>query len=743
MEEAIENKPNSEQQLDANFKYLPFFNKTQPVIILILLGFIFYINSINNESALDDGIAIHQNEFVLKGATQIKNIFTHDDYYFFYKRMNASDQLFGGRYRPLGTASYAIEQEFIGTYRTGFYYFCQDLNNNGIVDDKQIDYTSEIGKNETNFECNELRTKYENRKVKGAECLNCWDLNKNGNNDFEEDLNHDGVFNEVDCQVKGAGLRHLNNVIIYILCCLAFYTLLKKFIFKTNPDFAFVTALLFLIHPVHTEVVAYVFGRHHLLCFLFSCYTLIYCLKYASNKSFFNIFISALSFLLALFSGEFSFLLFILIPLTLYVFADNKKTLLLYLILISVFAFYLFMRVNSVYMGAGRLDTEPLNNPYAFATGEEKFATKIYMLLYYLKQSIFPYPLISDYSFDSISYRNFASWDFWLSVIINLSLLFYAVAQTIKKNVLGYGLLVYFISIIPCCQLLFPTSVVFIESFLFHASIGVCIVLTILLFKLLEILKTPEKKYRTVLLTSFIVLIVVSLIVVVNRNADWKNDVTLFFKDVKKQPRSVLILGNAGARWIDLADTREITGVAIPGGDTAVFNDYNGTLTISDEDMKLFNAKTKREAALKKGINFLDTAVKLHPQYVNGFLNLGLAHFKLYSDEQCILNWKRAEKLYPDNPYLQSYYSVYQKVLSEKYNAARTKNEFENAEKYLLYLHFVNPKNEEGLENLCQLYFDIKHYEACKNRLKELLKLDPKNNIGNELTVKLKELAGK
>ncbi len=53
-------------------------------------------------------------------------------------------------------------------------------------------------------------------------------------------------------------------------------------------------------------------------------------------------------------------------------------------------------------------DTEVLNNPFVYANGEQKWTTKIYLLLIYLKQSVFPYPLISDYSFDSISLRNIA-----------------------------------------------------------------------------------------------------------------------------------------------------------------------------------------------------------------------------------------------------------------------------------------------------------------------------------------------
>ena len=79
---------------------------------------------------------------------------------------------------------------------------------------------------------------------------------------------------------------------------------------------------------------------------------------------------------------------------------------------------------------------------------------------------------------------------------------------------------------------------------------------------------------------------------------------TLFLKDVRTMPHSVLVLGNAGARWVDLADTKEVTGKNIPGQDSTRFNDYNGTLHITDEEVKEGGFKDKRETALNKGIKF-------------------------------------------------------------------------------------------------------------------------------------------
>src|ERR1043165_7574537 len=88
-------------ELTTKFTYFPFLNHKLAAIIVGIIGFVFYITSINGEYALDDGIIIHQNDHVLKGFRGIPDIMTKDAYESFYRRMCATDQLAGGRYRPL------------------------------------------------------------------------------------------------------------------------------------------------------------------------------------------------------------------------------------------------------------------------------------------------------------------------------------------------------------------------------------------------------------------------------------------------------------------------------------------------------------------------------------------------------------------------------------------------------------------------------------------------------------------
>lgn len=770
-----------------SFNYFPFFNRKQASFVLFVIALIFYAPSFYNEYALDDGIIIHQNEYVLKGVRGIKGILSKDLYDSFYRRMNAKDQLQGGRYRPLPVISYAIEQQFIGTYRSGYYLRNEDLNHNGKLDADAVEISGFEGKQELTYEYNNYLDKNGDSLAQSDECYYCWDLNKNFKNDIQEDLNIDGVFNEIDCHVYGAGLRHFNNIWLYALACIALYFLLSTYFFRQNPDLAFLCALLFLIHPIHSEVVANVRGRDDIFSILFISLSFIFAFRYLEKKQTGALIMSAMLFLFALLSKEYAVLLLLFIPLSFFVFEkrslnlkQNIMPLIFFLstaslmVIMDVYSFYfslpdwiafllvslvyvgltivsfrtyfiekrtgalmigfyisgifyLAMRLNAVNMAPGVPDTEILNNPFLLASDTEAFATKIYTLLLDLKLMFIPHPLVSDYSYASIAYRSLSDWDFLLSFSIYILLVIIGIRLTVKRHPIGFAILFYLFFLIAVSNLIFPTGTVMLESYLFHASVGACIVLAWFLLTLADKLPGNLVRKRSILNSILILAVVFSGIKCWERSKDWKNDVTLFLKDVKNQPNSVLVLGNAGARWIDLADTKEISGILMPGEDSTRLNDYNGNLRITDQELIDSGYTSKREAALYTGIAYLKHAVELHPRYVNGFLNLGLAYFKLNKELEAIKYWKYAEHLYPNNPYLNNYYTVFSGMLKNRGLTAYNENNLSLALEEYKKWTIVNPKDPEAWHNLSLVYSKLNQENLATKYRNKATKLEQSN----------------
>lgn len=782
--------------LNPEFRYFSFLTRKTAMILIGLIGFVFYITSVNGEYALDDGIIIHQNDHVVKGVRGIKDILLRDAYESFYRRMCATDQLAGGRYRPLSAVSFAIEQEFIGPYRTGLYLKAEDSNRNGVLDAGPVNYITPCGRPETNYEYNDFVDNNGDGIAQYNECYSCWDKNRNFRNDPEEDINQDGIHNETDCQLYGASVRHFNNIWCFALGCIFLYLVFSNYFFRGNQDLAFLAALLFTMHPVHSEAIANVKSRDEIFSLIFISLTFLYTFRYLETKKARYIFLCCLMLLLALLSKEYAVMLLFLIPLSVYTFTENDFsfrtffkteqfrqplfTALVFVVcavimtyikrdfdvhalpgarpvrsfwlfpfvfigvgillggsykknnfnklmswLYFVILIYIGMRWMAVRLKPGVPDTEILNNPYLLATGEERFCTKVYVLLKYLGLQLFPHPLSSDYSFDSIKYRHFTSWDFILSLLIHLGMLVAAVHLTLKKHLLGFALMVYILFALLIGNVLMDIGATMGERLIFHSSIGFCIAAAYFLLKAADKLSVLQLRTRKVILCSFVGIVgFLSGCKTWERNFDWKNDVTLFLKDVQTMPNSVLCLGNAGARYVDLSGTRDFTGIKIPGYDST-FNDYNGTLSNIVEEVRNGKYKNMNDAVLHHGVEVLEHAIQLHPRYVNGYLNLGLLYFRLRKDFETIFYWKNAERLYPNNPYLRGYYQTYAIDLRNRGAIAYNRGRMDSAAIAFNLLTMIEPGNAEAYYNLGGAYFNQGKYELARNKWEKALQIKP------------------
>ena len=76
---------------------------------------------------------------------------------------------------------------------------------------------------------------------------------------------------------------HLTNILLHILTALCLYWLINL-IFK-QPMLAFLSSVLFVVHPVHTEAVAYISGRADSLALLFMALCFIFYAKLQSKEN--------------------------------------------------------------------------------------------------------------------------------------------------------------------------------------------------------------------------------------------------------------------------------------------------------------------------------------------------------------------------------------------------------------------------------------------------------------------------
>ena len=626
---------------------LSFHDTRLKTLILLVIGLAFYANAINHEFALDDGIVIENNIYVLRGLAGIKDILTHDSHQAYYEKMRSGQHLAGGRFRPLSQVTFALEQELIGTFPAGI-PAPQD-----------------------------------------------WDLNKNGRADPGEDLNKDGLLNARDSFLRGAHARHGVNVVLYVLSVLLLFHWLHTFLVKDHPDVAFFTSLLFLIHPLHTEVVANIKSRDEILCFLFTVLTLLSISRYVEWRRIRSLWISWLFFILALLSKEYAVSLLGLIPIMLYVFyaRSPKKIIRLMLPFVVISLIYMAWRLKFAGLVSHVPQTDIFSNPYLLADGSQKAATIIYVWLRYLKLLFVPFPLSSDYSYRQIAYRDFADIEVWISLAVHLMMVVYAVRLILKRHPSGFALAFYLANLALVGNLFFSVGATMGERLIYHSSLGFSLAAAWGLVRWLEKWPAPRPLKRYSFVGVGTAVCILFGILTIERNADWENDVTLFLKDVRTVPESAMVNCNAGSRYVEIADW--------PANDDG------------------------RTELLEKAVRHLTKALSIYPKYENACINLGLAEFKLGRPDRARANWDRARELNPRNPYLETCFRLLTDPLMKRGIASAREGQIETAIESFKKAVKINSADPDLWYSLGGAYALNNQYGEALECFRRILRIDP------------------
>lgn len=121
------------------------------------------------------------------------------------------------------------------------------------------------------------------------------------------------------------GVSHFFNLLIYLGCVLAFFKLISSWFSKEALLFAFCTAVLFAVHPVHSEAVASIKNRDELLAFLFAMLAFVQLNKYSDKQQWWRIGLFVLFFVIGLLAKKSIYPLVFLVPLIL-TFIHEKTT---------------------------------------------------------------------------------------------------------------------------------------------------------------------------------------------------------------------------------------------------------------------------------------------------------------------------------------------------------------------------------------------------------------------------------
>lgn len=452
------------------------------------------------------------------------------------------------------------------------------------------------------------------------------------------------------------------NLLLYIVTCLLLFELLRNLFKEYHWLLTLVTIGLFIIHPIHTEVVNNVKSRDELLCFLFAILALKSVLTYIKKYNFLYIILAIILMAFSLLSKLSSLTFLAVIPLTIYFFGNVKgKTLLA--ITVSFLLLFILVKLGSNQLlesGLKELEMLFIENPLFINEGGflSRIPMGFFTVGYYIKLLTIPYPLVFYYGYDYVPIVGWNSIVAWLSILILLPLAICTLLKIKGKQVLFFGLAYFFVTISMFSNLVRPAVGIIAERFIYIPSLGFCIVLAYLLLKLFKIpIKGKEfsVKKNFIFLGLSSILIITSGMYVFSRNKDWKIEISLTSHDIKYLKNSAkanALLGD----YLLIKKHKEKDPIKQKYLANKAIYHYKQSTSIYSKNGSVYNnlgVLYTETGAYQNAIINATEAIRQGTATGNSYYNLAVAYVMSGNIESAIQNFEKS--IETDSGYLESY----------------------------------------------------------------------------------------
>jgi tetratricopeptide (TPR) repeat protein len=572
-------------------------------LLVALLAFGLYANSLRNGYTLDDLSAILENRYVRQGASAIPEILAHS---YRHGSWNARDEL----YRPLSTVMFAIEWQFFP---------------------------------------------------------------------------------------RKPLVNHLVGVGFYCLTGYFLLLLLHDLLEQQRVLVALVTSLLFVAHPLHTDVVSGIKGRDEIMSFFFAVLALYFLRLHLDSRRLLLLLPVAGAYFLSLLAKETGITLVAVVPVLIWFFrpVSPARNLIGVMPFGASAAAYLLIRSQVLAGGiAGAEQFALLENVVAHAPDTaSRLSTALYILGWYLKLLAVPHPLVCDYSYAAVDIVPWSNVRVWFAVAAYGAIGACIVWNVRGKRILAFALLYYLLTVSIVSNLVVLIGAAMAERFLYAPSLGFALVLAVALVRAAGVSPDPApprigdlvraNRRLFLYLSPFLALYAAHTLM---RNQEWKDNYTLYSADVRKMPENARLhyfLGSAIVNevapaesdpvrrneYLDqaIAELHKAIGIYEPyahahsqmgvayyrkGDRQKAIDCYTRALQYGPDAAAYSNLGVCycELGDVDQGIAMLRKAVDHDDQYVDALVNLGIAHGMRGDWQQAIAWYQRVVELLPGDP---------------------------------------------------------------------------------------------
>jgi tetratricopeptide (TPR) repeat protein len=432
---------------------------------------------------------------------------------------------------------------------------------------------------------------------------------------------------------KSPFIGHFINVLLFGLTCVLLYFLLLKLlklgdrrqVTGVSPTLvAFIAAVLFAAHPIHTEAVANIKGRDEIMTLLGSLAAVWFSLKAFEGGGIKNQILAFVLFFIALLSKENAITFVVITPMMYWFFVKTDiGTAVKQTIPFGIGA-VLFILLRGAVIGNqfGGEQNELMNNPFLKLVGNdyvpfsfaEKFATITYTLGKYVQLLVVPQPLTHDYYPRHIGIMTFGDWQVLLSIAVYIGLIALILRGVKNRSLISFGIAFFLITLSIVSNIVFPVGTNMAERFMFMPSLGFCLVAAVLLANLAQ--KGIEKGVNSQGLGMIVVIVALFSLKTFTRNPVWKDNYTIFTTDIETSPNSAKLQTSVGGEMI--------------------------------EHFKSSTNEVEKKAKITEAIGHLQKALEIHPTFKNPYLLMGNGYFYLEDFDKALDSYNKGLKLDPN-----------------------------------------------------------------------------------------------
>ena len=341
---------------------------------------------------------------------------------------------------------------------------------------------------------------------------------------------------------------HFVNILFFMGCVVALFFFLDKLFEGTKTAVVFVACLLFVLHPIHTEVVANIKSGDELMSFLFAFLSLNVFLDYYRIGKPRHLLLGGLYLFLSFISKETSFTFFALMPVIFFFFRDGAKKRGVQMLVCAGVAAAVFLAIRFSVLNyyhanhIGQMDLVENALAKKDLSAESRLATAILIMGYYVKLLFVPYPLVCDYAFNAIPFTHFSDLRVLLTLAIYVALVVIVAVRFLKnrKDPYAFGIAFFLCTISIVSNIPFLIKSTMGERFLFYPSVGFCLVIALLIEWLM---KKAGKAGWVAMKDKWALCIIVPVCLIyayvtIDRNTDWMDNYTIYSADVNKVPEN-------------------------------------------------------------------------------------------------------------------------------------------------------------------------------------------------------------